>query len=138
MAVEKTLVILKPDAVKRRLVGEIISAIENKDLSITYMEIKDLSDEDLNYHYHEHIDKPYFPSLMEYMQSGSVVILVVEGENAIKVTRKLSGSTDPLDAESGSIRGKYAISKTKNIIHASDSEKSAVRETSFFVEGKKE
>jgi nucleoside-diphosphate kinase len=138
MAVEKTLVILKPDAVKRKLVGEIISAIENKDLSITYMEIKSLSDQDLKYHYHEHTEKPYFPSLMEYMQSGPVVILVVEGENAIKLTRKLSGSTDPLDAESGSIRGKYAVSKTKNIIHASDSKKSAFREASFFVEGKKE
>jgi nucleoside-diphosphate kinase len=72
------------------------------------------------------------------MQSGPVVVLVVEGENAIKVIRKLSGSTDPLEADSGSIRGKYAISKTKNIIHASDGEESAIRETSYFVEGKKQ
>lgn len=138
MSAEKTLVILKPDAIKRKLVGEIISAIEKKDLDITYMEIKSLSDEDLKYHYHEHATKPYFSSLMDYMQSGPVVVLVVEGENAIKVMRKLSGSTDPLEADSGSIRGKYAISKTKNIIHASDGEESAIRETSYFVEGKKQ
>ncbi|QSX08874.1 nucleoside-diphosphate kinase [Alkalibacter rhizosphaerae] len=133
MAVEKTLVILKPDAMERGIVGEIISMIEKKTFKITYMAIKNLTDEDLEYHYAEHKDKPFFPSLASYMKRGPVVVMVVEGENAIKGFRKLTGATDPMEADNGSIRGRFALTKDENIVHASDSPESAQRESDFFV-----
>ncbi|WP_207740807.1 nucleoside-diphosphate kinase [Alkalibacter mobilis] len=135
---EKTLVILKPDAMERKIVGEIISMIEKKTYTISHMQIKELNDDDLSYHYAEHKDKPFFPSLASYMKRGPVVVMVVEGENAIKGFRKLTGATDPLDAENGSIRGRFALTKDENIIHASDSPESAEREINFFVHGKRQ
>ncbi|MBF7097412.1 nucleoside-diphosphate kinase [Alkalibacter sp. M17DMB] len=138
MALEKTLVILKPDAMERKIVGEIISMIEKKTYTISHMQIKELNDDDLSYHYAEHKDKPFFPSLASYMKRGPVVVMVVEGENAIKGFRKLTGATDPLDAENGSIRGRFALTKDENIIHASDSPESAEREINFFVHGKRQ
>lgn len=138
MAVEQTLVLLKPDAMERGIVGEIITMIENKTFKLAHLAIKSLTEEDLAYHYAEHKDKPFFPSLASYMKRGPVVVLVVEGENAIKAFRKLTGATDPLEAENGSIRGRFALTKDENIVHASDSPESAKREIAFFVEGIKE
>ncbi|NTW71903.1 MAG: nucleoside-diphosphate kinase [Eubacteriaceae bacterium] len=132
---ERTLVLLKPDAVKRKLVGKIIERIEDKKLDIDYLSLRTLNVEELKYHYAEHVEKPFFPSLCEYMSSGPVVIMVVKGENAISALRKMSGATDPLEADAGSIRGMYAPTKSENVIHSSDSEKSADREINFFVKG---
>ncbi len=129
---EKTLIILKPDAVQRGLIGKIISRIEEKGYAIESMNMKELTREELNYHYEEHKEKPFFRELVEYMSSGPVVIMTVCGENIIKGMRRLAGATDPLEAEAGSIRGMYALTKTENLIHSSDSPESARREVAFF------
>lgn len=129
---EKTLIILKPDAVQRGLIGNIISRIEEKGYAIESMNMKELTREELNYHYEEHKEKPFFRELVEYMSSGPVVIMTVCGENTIKGMRRLAGATDPLEAEAGSIRGMYALIKTENLIHSSDSPESARREVAFF------
>lgn len=129
---EKTLIILKPDAVQRGLIGKIISRIEEKGYAIESMNMKELTREELNYHYEEHKEKPFFRELVEYMSSGPVVIMTVCGENTIKGMRRLAGATDPLEAEAGSIRGMYALTKTENLIHSSDSPESARREVAFF------
>lgn len=129
---EKTLIILKPDAVQRRLAGKIISRIEEKGYTIESMNMKTLTVDELNYHYEEHKEKPFFADLVEYMGSGPVVVIVVSGENVIKGMRKLSGATDPLEADNGSIRGMYALTKNENLIHSSDSPESAKREVAFF------
>lgn len=133
MAVEKTLVLLKPDAMERGIVGEIITMIEKKTFKIAHLAVKQLTDEDLEYHYEEHKEKAFFPFLAAYMKRGPVVVLVVEGENAIKGFRKLTGATDPMEADNGSIRGRFALTKDENIVHASDSPESAQREINFFV-----
>ncbi|MFZ7120351.1 MAG: nucleoside-diphosphate kinase [Eubacteriaceae bacterium] len=130
---EETLIILKPDAIKRKLVGEIIKRIEDKGYFISSMFMKTLTVEDLNYHYNEHKNKGFFPDLVEYMSSGPVIIMVVNGEDVIKGMRKLSGATDPMEAEIGSIRGTYANTKNENLIHSSDSVESAKREITFFL-----
>jgi nucleoside-diphosphate kinase len=134
MAIEKTLVLLKPDAMERGIVGEILTMIEKKSFRITHLAIKNLTDEDLEYHYAEHKEKSFFPFLASYMKRGPVVVLVVEGENAVKGFRKLTGATDPMEADMGSIRGRFALTKDENIVHASDSTESAQREIDFFVD----
>lgn len=132
MEQEKTLIILKPDAVKRKLTGKIIAKIEDKNYTIESMYMKTLKVEDLSFHYEEHKEKGFFSDLLDYMSSGPVVIMVVSGENVIKGMRKLSGATDPLEAEIGSIRGIYALTKNENLIHSSDSIESAKREVAYF------
>lgn len=129
---EKTLIILKPDTVKRKLIGKIIAKIEEKNYTIESMSMKNLSQEDLHYHYEEHKEKGFFADLLDYMGSGPVVVMVVSGEHVIKGMRKLSGATDPLEAEVGSIRGTYALTKNENLIHSSDSIESAQREVAYF------
>lgn len=133
MEKEKTLIILKPDAVKRKLMGKIIERIENKSYDIEFMSMKNLTVDELNYHYAEHKDKPFFNDLVSYMSSGPVVVMVVSGNNVIKGMRKLTGATDPLEADAGSVRGMFAATKNENLIHASDSTESAQREVSFFL-----
>ncbi|MFZ7134059.1 MAG: nucleoside-diphosphate kinase [Eubacteriales bacterium] len=134
MEKEKTLIILKPDAVKRRLMGNIIAKIENKNYTIEFMSMKTLTEKELNYHYAEHKDKSFFTDLLQYMTSSPVVIMVVSGDNVIMGMRKLTGATDPLEADAGSIRGAFASTKNENLIHASDSPESAEREITFFLD----
>ena len=129
---DKTFLILKPDAVKCKLTGEIITRIERKNLSITKMEMRVLDHETLEEHYVEHKGKPFFEGMVDFMASGPVVILQVEGREAQKVMRTLIGTTDPAGAEPGTIRGDLGIEFSENLIHGSDSPESAEREIGIF------
>lgn len=126
---ERTLVLIKPDGVKRRLIGEVIRRIEAKGLDIAALELRDVGDELARKHYAEHDGKPFFDSLLEFITSGPVVAAIVEGPRAIAAFRQLAGGTDPVDkAAPGSIRGDLAIVTQENIVHGSDSPESAARE----------
>ncbi|GCC10173.1 nucleoside diphosphate kinase [archaeon] len=129
---ERTFVMVKPDAVARSLTGEIISRMENKGLKIVALKMVKISEEIAKRHYEEHNEKPFFYSMVSYMTSGPVVVLVVEGVGAVKVVRKLVGATDPKEADSGTIRGDFAIDIGRNVIHASDSIASAEREIGLY------
>ncbi|AYV27725.1 nucleoside-diphosphate kinase [Streptomyces goshikiensis] len=130
---QRTLVILKPDAVRRGLIGEIIGRIERKaGWSVPAMELRTLDQETLETHYGEHKGKPFYEPLMGFMASGPVVVLVVEGERVIEGVRQLAGPTDPIAAAPGSIRGDFGSITRENLIHASDSEESAERELKLF------
>ena len=129
---DKTLLILKPDTVKRKLVGEIISRIEKKDLTITKMDMRTLDTATLDKHYEEHKEKSFYPELVEFMSSGPVVVLEVQGRDAQSVMRTMMGATDPGSAAPGTIRGDFGILFTENLIHGSDSPESAERELSIF------
>ncbi|AEC52265.1 nucleoside diphosphate kinase [Pyrococcus sp. NA2] len=133
--VERTLVIIKPDAVVRGLIGEIISRFERKGLKIVGMKMMWISRELAEKHYEEHRNKPFFEALVNYITKTPVVVMVVEGRCAIEVVRKMAGATDPKDAEPGTIRGDLALDISDaicNVIHASDSKESAEREISLF------
>lgn len=133
---QRTLVLLKPDAVERRLIGEIIGRIERKaGWTITALELRQLDRETLEQHYAEHVGRPFYEPLIEFMLSGPVVVLVVEGERVIEGLRQLAGPTDPIQAPSGSIRGDFGTIVRENLIHASDSEESAIRELKLFFPG---
>ncbi len=125
---ERTLVIIKPDAMERRLMGKIISIYEDKGLHIAAAKILKPSVQTAGTHYYEHKDKPFYNKLISYITRGEVCVLIVEGNNAIAQVRRINGATDPMDADMGSIRGRYALSKTENSIHSSDSMESAERE----------
>ena len=133
---QRTLVLLKPDAVTARSVGEIIGRIEKKaGWTIGALELRTLDRELLEQHYAEHVGKPFYEPLVEFMSSGPVVSLVVEGERVIEGVRALAGPTDPIAAPSGSIRGDFGTITRENLIHASDSEESAEREIKIFFPG---
>ena len=133
---ERTYIMLKPDCVKRGLMGEVISRIENKGFKIVGMEMKNLGEAILREHYAHVADKPFFPGMLEYMTSGPVVAMIVEGENVISGMRGLMGATKYEDALAGTIRGDYATSTTYNIIHGSDGPDTAEIEIKrFFGEG---
>ena len=129
---ERTLIILKPDAVKRGLVGEIITRFERKGLKIIAMKMAQLDREILEKHYAEHKGKPFFESLVSFMGSGPVVLAVLEGFNAIAVVRKLVGATNGREAEPGTIRGDYSMSQQNNLVHASADSDVAKREIELF------
>ncbi len=129
---EKTLVLLKPDAVKRRLSGEIFSRFEKKGLKIVGMKLMRLTKSQAEKHYSVHKGKPFFNGLVEYITSGPIVAAVLEGENSISITRTLSGATDGSKAAPGTIRGDYSMGIEKNIIHASDSKESFEHEFPIF------
>jgi len=129
---ERTLIILKPDAVKRGLVGEIITRFERKGLKIIAMKMAQLDREILEKHYAEHKGKPFFESLVSFMGSGPVVLAVLEGFNAIAVVRKLVGATNGREAEPGTIRGDYSMSQQNNLVHASADSSIAKREIELF------
>lgn len=131
----QTLVLVKGDGVKRRLIGEIISRIENKGLDIREMKLMDVDRELAEQHYDEHRDKPFFEELVEFITSTPVVAMRVEGEGAQKVMRKLMGSTNPAEAEPGTIRGDLALSLPDNLVHGSDAPESAERELNLFFGG---
>ncbi|WP_418957046.1 nucleoside-diphosphate kinase [Streptomyces tritici] len=133
---QRSLVLLKPDAVRRGLIGEIIGRIERKaGWTIAALELRELDQDTLEQHYGEHKGKPFYEPLMGFMQSGPVVAMVVEGERVIEGLRTLAGPTDPIAAAPGSIRGDYGTIVRENLIHASDSEESAARELKIFFPG---
>lgn len=132
MTNEKTYIMLKPDAVKRLLIGEVISRIEKKGYQITQAKLMTLDKEIIAEHYAHLLDKPFFPTLEDFMTSGPVFGMVVEGENVIAGMRLLMGPTNVYEALPGTIRGDYANSMTENIIHGSDSEESATIEIKRF------
>jgi len=130
--VEETLVLVKGDGVRRRLVGEIIRRIEAKSLDIDAMKLMDVSRELAEEHYAEHREKPFFEELVEFITSTPVVAMRIKGESAIKVMRTLMGSTNPAEAAPGTIRGDLALSLPDNLVHGSDSPESAQRELGLF------
>ena len=125
---ERTLVLIKPDGVERRLVGQIISIYERKGLEITALKMLEPTKEIAEQHYIEHKDKPFFMELVNFITRGKVCAMIIQGDNVVKTVRKINGATDPAEAEPGSIRGQFALSKSENIVHASDSAESAERE----------
>ena len=129
---EETLVLVKGDGVRRRLIGEIIRRIEAKGLDIRELQFIDVSRELAEEHYPEHREKPFFEELVEFITSSPVVAMRVRGEGAIKAMRNLMGSTNPADAAPGTIRGDLALSMPDNLVHGSDSPESAVRELELF------
>ncbi len=129
---EETLVLVKGDGVRRRLVGEIIRRIEAKSLDIDALKKMDVSRELAEEHYAEHREKPFFEELVEFITSTPVVAMRVRGEGAIKVMRTLMGSTNPAEAPPGTIRGDLALSLPDNLVHGSDSPESATRELGLF------
>ena len=133
---ERTLVLIKPDGVERHLIGEILSRIERKGLSIAALELREVSDELARRHYAEHEDKPFFGSLLEFITSGQVVAAIVAGPRAITAVRQLVGGTDPVEkATPGSIRGDLGLETQFNLVHASDSTESAQREIALWFPG---
>ena len=129
---EETLVLVKGDGVRRRLVGEIIRRIEAKSLDIDVMKLMDVGRELAEEHYAEHRDKPFFEELVEFITSTPVVAMRIRGEGAIKVMRNLMGSTNPAEAAPGTIRGDLALSLPDNLVHGSDGPESATRELGLF------
>ncbi|MBX7431444.1 nucleoside-diphosphate kinase [Mycobacterium sp. Y57] len=133
---ERTLVLIKPDGVQRRLIGEILSRIEGKGLTIAALELKNVSDELARAHYAEHEGKPFFPSLLEFITSGPVVAAILEGPRAVAAFRQLAGGTDPVEkAAPGTIRGDLGLETQFNLVHGSDSPDSAVREIDLWFPG---
>ena len=131
-AAERTLVLVKPDGVARGLVGEVISRLEAKGLRLVAAEMRTLTADVAESHYAEHAEKPFFPSLVEFITSGPLVAMVVEGPRAIEAFRSLAGATDPVKAAPGTIRGDFALEVQANIVHGSDSPESAAREVKLF------
>lgn len=129
---EKTLILVKPDGVKRGLGGEIIRRFEQRGLTLAALKLLHISAAQAASHYEEHRDKPFFNQLLQYITSGPVIAMVVSGNNAIKVVRTMMGTTNPADAVPGTIRGDYALTMAENIIHGSDSHESAEREIALY------
>ena len=129
---ERTLILVKPDAFARSLTGEIIARFENKGLKIVAMRHMQVTEDLAKQHYAEHDGKPFFGELVEFITSGPIVALVLEGESAIKAARQVIGATNPLEAAPGSIRGDFAIAVGQNMVHGSDSPESAEREANLF------
>ncbi|MET8541601.1 nucleoside-diphosphate kinase [Kitasatospora sp. NPDC036755] len=130
---QRTLVLLKPDAVRRGLAGEIISRIERKaGWRFAAIELRTFDRATLEQHYAEHVGRPFYEPLLEFMTSGPSIALIVEGEEVVKGIRMLAGATNPLEAGAGTIRGDYATITRENLIHASDSPESAEREIKIF------
>lgn len=132
MPVERTLSILKPDAVARNVIGEIVSRFEKAGLRIVAARMTRLSAAEAAGFYAEHEGKPFYEKLLEYMSSGPLVLQVLEGEDAIAVNRRLMGATDPVKADPGTIRADFAESLDANAVHGSDSPSSAAREIAYF------
>jgi nucleoside-diphosphate kinase len=132
MSVERTLVILKPDAVRRGLVGEILSRFEAKGLTIVAMEHRTIDGALADEHYAEHVDRDFYPPLRAFVTGGPMVSLVLEGDEAVDVVRALNGATDGRKAAPGTIRGDLSLSNRENLVHGSDSAESAKREIAIW------
>ncbi|HIW30750.1 MAG TPA: nucleoside-diphosphate kinase [Candidatus Luteococcus avicola] len=131
-APQRTLVLLKPDAVERRLVGEIVSRYEAKGLQIVALELRTADVATAQAHYAEHVGRDYYPGLEEFITSGPLVALVLEGERAIEAVRSLNGITDSAVAAPGTIRGDFSLFTNRNLVHASDAPESAEREIAIW------
>lgn len=129
---QQTLILIKPDAVERRLVGEIIGRLERKGFTLVAMRLIRITPELARQHYHEHITKPFYLSLEEFITGGLVVAMIWEGDGIVDSVRLLVGPTNGLQAPAGTVRGDYATSTQRNLIHASDSPESAAREIAIF------
>ena len=129
---DRTLILVKPDAFERGLIGEIIARFERKGLSILALKHMTVSRDLAEEHYAEHVEKPFFGDLVEFIISGPIVALVLEGYEAVDAARQVIGSTNPLEAGAGSIRGEYGLDVQTNLVHGSDSPESAERETELF------
>jgi nucleoside-diphosphate kinase len=129
---ERTLILVKPDAFTRGLTGEIIARFENKGLKIVAMRHMQVTEDLAKQHYAEHDGKPFFGELVEFITSGPLVAMVLEGDDAIRAARQVIGATNPLEAAPGSIRGDYAIAVGQNMVHGSDSVESGQREAALF------
>jgi len=132
MAIERTLSIIKPDAVSKNVIGEIYSRFEKAGLQIVAAKLLQLNDESAGGFYAEHKERPFYPDLIEFMTSGPVMVQVLEGENAVALNRELMGQTNPAEAAPGTIRADFAKSIDANAVHGSDSLQSAEREVSYF------
>jgi len=132
MSIEQTLSIIKPDAVRKSVVGKIIDRFESNQLKVVACKMVILSQEQAEQFYGVHKDRPFFPELVEYMTSGPIVVQVLEGQNAIQRNRDIMGATDPTQAEPGTIRAEFAESVQANAVHGSDAYETAQQEISFF------
>lgn len=129
---QRTLVLIKPDAVRRGLVGQVLSRFEAKGLALVALEQRTIDAAQADAHYAEHVDQPWYPPLREFAISGPLVALVLEGDEAIAVVRLLNGATDGRAAAPGTIRGDLSLSNRENLVHASDSEESSAREIALW------
>lgn len=129
---ESTLVLIKPDAVARGLVGAILARYESKGLRIAALEMRTIDASVADAHYAEHVEKAWYPGLREFITSGPLVAMVLEGERAIEAVRSLNGATDGVKAAPGTIRGDFGLSGSENLVHASDSADSAAREVALW------
>lgn len=129
---EKTFLMIKPDGVQRNLIGTIVSRLENKGFKIVAAKLMTVSEDLAKTHYGEHSERPFFGELVDFITSGPVFAMVLEGEDAIKVARTVVGATNPAEANPGTIRGDFGLTVGKNIIHGSDSPESAEREINLF------
>jgi len=132
MAVERTLVMIKPDGVERNLIGKVIAIFEENGLKVVALKKTRLSKEQAKAFYIVHKERPFYESLTDYMSSGPIVAMVLEGEDAIKRVREIMGATDPKEAKEGTIRKLFGVDKEKNTVHGSDSPESAAKEIPFF------
>jgi nucleoside-diphosphate kinase len=131
---DRTLILVKPDAFARGLTGEIMARFERKGLKIIALRHMRVERELAERHYAEHVERPFFGELVEFITSGPIVAMVLEGTSAVRAARQLIGATDPLEAAPGSIRGDFAIEMGANMVHGSDSPEAAARETALFFE----
>lgn len=129
---ETTLVLLKPDAVQRGLVGEIVNRLEKTGMKLTGMKLMQVSQDLANEHYGEHVGKPFFDGLVSFITSGPIVAMALEGNGAVAIVRKTMGATNPADSPPGTVRGDYGIDIGRNLVHGSDSVESAKREVALF------
>jgi len=129
---DRTLILVKPDAFERRLTGAILARFECKGLTIVAMKHMNVTRELAEEHYAEHRERPFFGDLVEFITGGPLVALVLEGHEAVKAARQVIGATNPLEAEPGSIRGEFGLEVQTNLVHGSDSPESAARETALF------
>jgi nucleoside-diphosphate kinase len=132
LSVERTLILIKPDAFARDLTGEIIARFERKGLRLAALKLMTMSRDLAERHYAEHAGKPFYGELVDFITSGPLVAIVLEGEQAVTAGRQVIGATNPLEATTGSIRGDYAVSVGQNMVHGSDSPESASREVGLF------
>lgn len=132
---QRTLVLLKPDAVRRGLVGEVLGRYEAKGLTIVAMERRQISGADADAHYAEHTEQPWYPPLRDFVTSGPLVAMVLEGDEAVEIVRTLNGATDGRKAAPGTIRGDLSLSNRENLVHGSDSPESAAREIELWFPG---
>jgi len=130
--VERTLFMVKPDGVARGLVGEIVSRVERRGLTIRAMRLLRVTSEQAAEHYEEHSEKPFYPGLVEFITSGPVLAMVIEGDAAVATVRGMMGATNPLDSAPGTIRGDYALEIGENIVHGSDSPANGAREVAIY------